>query len=155
MKITQIIKNFLVGSFIIVVVSSAVFLIYTLSLRRPGPPPPSLVQEVAPVTPAETTATVTPAETAAVKIEHPVVKPPKPQIVPGAYTVYIAAYPSEPPASEEVSRWREAAYDASVIFINNHYCVALGHYNKLEEAHAFAEKMSEAFENGYIIGRMK
>jgi SPOR domain len=165
----SVFKYFFLGLFIVIVVSSAVFLIYTFSFKEQGGrfpvilPTPEIAQEapkteVAPETTRTEVVQPAPAETA--RVEKPPVRPevtppPVHKFMEGAYTVYIASYPVEPPAAEEVSRWNEAGYEASVIEANNHYRVALGQYVGYEDAKIFAQQMWEAFENGYWIGKVQ
>ena len=149
------IRYFLLGFFIVLVVSSATFLIYILLINQEKLTTPG--QEVVTEQPIESLQpTITQQPEAAVpQVEPPIAKPEIINIPSTLFTVYIAAYTIEPPATEEVSRWKEAGHLASVVESNKYYSVALGHYNTLAEARSFAEEMFEAFENGYWIGNTR
>lgn len=70
----------------------------------------------------------------------------------GRYTIYIASYADRAFAEEEVGRWNEAGFQSFVIEATGHYRVALGEYIRISEARSTAEHLNEAFENGYWIG---
>jgi hypothetical protein len=154
-------RYILVGLFIILVVSSAVFIIYTLSLRRETAATTAAVQEPSHQTGgepvhAETPAVPPPPDTAA---HQPVrgtetAQAPLPPVrkLSRLYAVVIAAYPENGPAADEVSRWNAAGYIASVLKTKHHFLVTLGQYESVPEAKTFAEGMFEAFENGYWVG---
>jgi hypothetical protein len=150
-KHTPFLKYFIMGLFIVIVVSSSVFLIYIYILGH---------QEVL-LTSPETIATQIADTTSAIRspeikeIQTPVANVSPVPIGQTFYTIYIAAYRIEPPADEEVSRWNDAGYISAVVDANKHFNVALGQYATIVEARAFAEQMFDAFENGYIIGKIK
>jgi len=149
-------KYFLLGLFIVTVVSSAVFLVYIFALKQQVVKQPT--QEVIVVPPSDTNVSqiVQPiAETPPAKVETPALQPVPRQMLPGTYTVYIGSYTIRPPAEEEVFRWNEAGFSATVMSANHHYRVSLGSYATLEDARTFAEQMWEAFEYGYWIGKIE
>jgi hypothetical protein len=155
-------RYILAGLFIILVVSSAVFVIYTLSLRHEGPATVAAVPGPAPrgaegthvelpsVQPSpDTTPRALPSVT---QPEAPTGPLPSVRKFPQLYAVVIAAYADHGVAADEVARWADAGYIASVIRTKKHYLVALGQYESVPEAKTFAEGMFEAFENGYWVG---
>jgi hypothetical protein len=143
-------KFFLTGFFIVAVVVSAVFLVYIYVVQLDGK-----TFEKNPARQEKVSAIVTMPETTAAPYQVPGLQTPEVKLQPEAYTVFIAAYPVRPPAAEEVGRWQEAQYDAAVWAANRHYSVALGRYATAAEARRFAGEMSDAFENGYFIGKIK
>jgi cell division septation protein DedD len=72
----------------------------------------------------------------------------------GKYTIYIASYAQEAPAQDEVSRWKEAGYPAYVSTKGKWYRVSLGKYASKKDARQEAEKLKDAFEDGYWIDVM-
>jgi len=70
----------------------------------------------------------------------------------GRYTVYIASYRTRLDAEEEVSRWKDAGYEASVHEHEGWFRVALGQYEQVAAAKSSAEGLKECFEQGYWIG---
>jgi len=70
------------------------------------------------------------------------------------YTVYISSYVNKEPAQEEVDRWNEAGYKASVVAANNHFRVSLGRFSAIPAAEQTAYELEEAFEYGYWIGSL-
>ena len=70
----------------------------------------------------------------------------------GSFTIYIASHFHRADAEEEVARWNEAGYQASVVEHSGWSRVALGHYETVAKARTDAEQLKEAFENGYWIG---
>jgi hypothetical protein len=73
----------------------------------------------------------------------------------GQYTLFISSYKIKEPAQDEVSRWNEAGYKASVVEANNHFRVSLGGYGTVPDAEQTAHELEEAFENGYWIGSLR
>ncbi len=150
------IKYFLMGFFIVVVVASAVFLIYLLTFNLMQGPQPT--QQVYTTKVGETEK---PPEAVPTEIKPPAsaeiapIAQPSAKLTPGLLTVYIGSYVIESPAREEVGRWIDAGFNAAVVYANNHYRVALGNYESVDEAKKFAEQMWEAFEYGYWIGKVK
>jgi hypothetical protein len=154
-KHTPYFKYIMLGLFIVIVVSSSVFLVFIYILGRQEIKLPA--QQVTinqPIDTSTTTLAATPPiETK--ETQPPVNAPPSLTQPRAYYTVYIAAYDIKPPASDDSSRWNEAGYISSVVEANKYYSVALGKYETAEEARAFAEEMFDAFENGYFIGKIK
>lgn len=150
----SLLKYFFIGLSIIVVVSSIIFLVYIFSLKRPEsiqqtqeilqPPIVDTSVNITSIPPEITPKVRAPVDQ--VEIQTPTLR---------AYCIYIAAYKNEPPAAEEVSRWKEAGFVAAVVESNNYFSVALGRYPTISEAQLFAQQMWEAFENGYFIGRIR
>ena len=68
------------------------------------------------------------------------------------YTVYIASYRVRGDAEEEVARWHDAGFEASVREYDGWFRVALGAYGHVSDARNKAEELKEAFEQGYWIG---
>lgn len=87
--------------------------------------------------------------------ELPKIQEPVKPVPSGKYTVYISSYKVRQPADEEVARWNEAGFQASVIEANNHFRVSLGKYTALPDAEQTAHELEEAFENGYWIGKFQ
>jgi len=144
-------RYFLTGFFIVAVVVSAVFLVYIYVVQLDGK-----TMEKKQAQPSGVSAIVTmPSESSRTPYQMPGLESPEVKLLPEAYTVFIAAYPIRPPAAEEVGRWQEAEYDAAVWAANRHYSVALGRYATAAEARRFAKEMSDAFENGYFIGKIR
>ena len=155
-KHTPYFKYIMLGLFIVIVVSSSVFLVFIYILGRQGTKLPAqqvtFNQQIDTAT--TTLAASPPIETK--ESQPPTVSAPPSSIPPRTYyTVYIAAYDIKPPASDDASRWNEAGYISSVVEANKYYSVALGQYETVAEARAFAEEMFDAFENGYFIGKIK
>ncbi|MBI3766837.1 MAG: SPOR domain-containing protein [Ignavibacteriales bacterium] len=73
----------------------------------------------------------------------------------GRYTIFIASLTDRASAEEEVGRWNEAGYQASVVEAMGHFRVALGQYSGVSEARKTAEELKDAFENGYWIGMLQ
>ena len=176
-----VIKYILQGAFIVLVVASAVFLVYIIALRQLGKEPTiaeetvvsavdtglmvykePISEEVTPqekplIKPAEEPAleqaVITPTDEVKPPAEKPAVRPDM-TMTRGSYTVYIASHKIREPADDEVQRWHEAGYEAMVVEANMHFRVAIGQYMTAEDAKIFAEQMWEAFEYGYWIGRV-
>ena len=156
-------KYFLLGLFIVTVVSSAVFLVYIFALKQQVANQPAHEVVVAPpadtniaqAVPPQTEPPQPQTERPPARTETPAAQPVPNKMLSGTYTVYIGSYTIEPPAKEEVSRWNEAGFSSAVISANNHYRVSLGSYATLEDARIFAEQMWEAFEYGYWIGKIE
>lgn len=176
-----VLKYILQGAFIVLVVASAVYLVYIIALKQLGVEPTASEVSVVPVTdsssivqaeefPPSERPVEQPAEQPLQQpVSEPVKKPPaeeikptveKPAVYPelsltqGSFTVYIASYNIKSPAEEEVHRWVEAGYEAMVVESARHFRVALGQYVTAEDAKIFVQQMWEAFENGYWIGRV-
>ncbi|MDI6766380.1 MAG: SPOR domain-containing protein [Bacteroidota bacterium] len=150
----SLLKYFFIGLSIIIVVSSIIFLVYIFSLRQPETIQQAKEMVQQPTLDTSIIVISTPPEKA-IEVGAPISKAEEDRLIPRAYCVYIAAYKNEPPAAEEVSRWKEAGFVAAVVESNNYFSVALGRYATISEARFFAEQMWEAFENGYFIGRMR
>jgi len=152
-KHTPFLKYFMLGLFIVIVVSSSVFLVFIYILGKQEVKLPA--QEVIATQGIDTSSMATNQPTESREFQTPVTEQLPPTASRTFYTIYIAAYVIKPPASEEVSRWNEAGYISSVVDANKYYNVSLGQYATVDEARAFAEEMFEAFENGYLIGKIK
>jgi len=150
------IKYFLMGLFIVVVVASAVFLIYLLSFNLMQGPQPTKQVYTTEVGEAEKPAEAKPTEMKPpVSTEITPIPQPSVKLTTGLLTVYIGSYVMESTAREEVGRWIDAGFNAAVVHANNHYRVALGNYTSVDEAKKFADQMWEAFEYGYWIGKVE
>lgn len=73
----------------------------------------------------------------------------------GRYTLFISSHIERNAAEEEVGRWNEAGYQASVVEAAGHYRVALGQYSGVNEARKTAEVLDDAFEDGYWVGTLQ
>lgn len=71
----------------------------------------------------------------------------------GDYTIFISAYNLETDAEELAGRWREAGYNAFIQHSSGWYRVGLGRYQTMAGAREEAERLRQAFEEGYWIGR--
>ncbi len=71
----------------------------------------------------------------------------------GKYTIFISAFSLETDAGELAERWREAGYNAFIQHASGWYRVGLGRYQTVAVAREEAEKLRQAFEEGYWIGR--
>ena len=152
-KHTPFLKYFVLGLFIVIVVSSSVFLVFIYLVGRQGTMLPS--KEIATTQNVETQSPVTNQTVEPEVKPAPVSQQQQLLSAKAYYTIYIAAYVIEPPADDDVSRWNDAGYISSVVEANKYYNVALGQYATVEEARKFAEEMFDAFENGYFIGKIK
>lgn len=159
------IRYFLLGFFIITVVSSSVFLIYLFYLNINAPsstvtqaPIDITASEPAPQTnvrettdPAKTEQPSIPTKDTTQIISATPVKP----VTDLTYTVYIGVYDTDKPAQDEVNRWNQAGFNASVVHLKKNYRVSLGKYISIAEADSFAKKWSDSFEYGYWIGTIE
>jgi SPOR domain len=179
-KSYPVFRYILQGVFIVLVVASAVFLIYIIAIKQLGVGPKPAETTMAPAVDTSSVAqpseqpvekplqkpaekpvqepvpeTIKPKPTEAIKppSEKPVARP-EVTLTQGSYTVYIASYNTKSPAEEEVNRWIEAGYEAMVVESAKHFRVALGQYVTSEDAKIFVKQMWEAFENGYWIGKV-
>jgi hypothetical protein len=144
------IKYFLFGLGIILVVSSSVFLIYIFLLNQQHIAPQRRV--IVPETTVDTGTTATvPSPTQSPITSQPAPVPPA--ISEGDYTIYIAAYSTEPPAVDDVTRWNDAGFVGAVVPTKRHYRVSLGKFSSIRDARTFAEEWADAFEYGYWIGK--
>ncbi len=75
--------------------------------------------------------------------------------VEGDYTIFISAFHAAADAEELAGRWERAGYPAFVQHSSGWYRVALGRYQTVALARAEAEKLRQAFEEGYYIGRVE
>ena len=134
-------------------VSSSVFLIYIFLLNQQ--------QYTAPRSTIIVTQTT--AETAKGTSITPPTQLPQPSVPPqitegkieGEYTIYIAAYSTEPPAVDDVTRWNDAGFVGAVVPTKRHYRVSLGKFPSISDARAFAEEWTDAFEYGFWIGKFQ
>jgi len=75
--------------------------------------------------------------------------------VEGDYTIFISAFHAAADAEELAGRWERAGYPAFVQHSSGWYRVALGRYQTIAIAREEAEKLRQAFEEGYYIGRVE
>ncbi|MDI6766173.1 MAG: hypothetical protein QME52_05055 [Bacteroidota bacterium] len=68
--------------------------------------------------------------------------------------IFIASYEIKKPAQEKVARWNESGFQASIVEANNYFRVSLGEYVSIKDTDNFADRMWEAFECGYWIGKI-
>ena len=90
--------------------------------------------------------------------KEPVVKetPPPPRQVAsgsGEFTIFVGSFKSKLSADDLSSRWHDAGYDAFVSEKGILYRVCLGKYSLKAEAQSQADKLKDAFEDGYWIGK--
>jgi septal ring-binding cell division protein DamX len=78
-----------------------------------------------------------------------------PENVTGDYSIFIGSFRDKSKAEEEASRWREAGYTSTVSEKAKWYRLAIGRYATKKEAIEVAQKLSDAFEAGYWIDRVK
>ncbi len=71
----------------------------------------------------------------------------------GNYTIFISAYSLATDAEELAGRWRKAGYNAFIRHTSGWYRVGLGRYRTIAGAREEAERLRQAFEEGYWIGR--
>jgi len=145
-------KKVLLLVFGLVVLGAAVLLVYLFSTMKPGT---ETAQQPAEAKPAEPIAAAgqQPAESVPPAAQAVTAPPAELPTLHGVYTIFIASYAERPPAEEEVGRWKEAGYQAFVIEVMGHFRVAVGDYAAFSEARAGAASLSDAFENGYWIGK--
>lgn len=77
----------------------------------------------------------------------------------GPYTIFIASHAASMDAEEEVKRWKEAGYAATVkearVGGRTWHRVSLGTYATVSDARADAMELQQAFETGYWIGKVR
>lgn len=73
----------------------------------------------------------------------------------GEYSIFIGSFRDKSKAEEEASRWREAGYTSTVSEKGEWYRLAIGRYATKKEAIEVAQKLSDAFEAGYWIDKVK
>ncbi|MDI6766171.1 MAG: SPOR domain-containing protein [Bacteroidota bacterium] len=149
-----VVRYVLFTIFILLVLSSVILLLY-LFVYKGGTETTSTDQSSPESLPAtvieQPIQTVPPAQV----VELPKIQEIEKPITSGNYTVYIASYVVKQPAEDEVARWNEAGFQASVVEANNHFRVSLGEYVSVKDADTFAVRMWEAFECGYWIGSLR
>ncbi len=69
----------------------------------------------------------------------------------GRYTIYIGAYKDRSIADEEVSRWVDAGFTATVKQSRDWYCVQLGRFEKIAETTDLIDTLKDGFEGGYFV----
>jgi hypothetical protein len=148
---TSGIKYFFFGLAIILVVSSSVFLVYIFLLQQQKPTTqPRVVAQKAIID--TTTVTTAPPSPQTVVTTSPTIAPEVKSEK--NYTIYIAAYSTEPPAVDDVTRWKNAGFVGTVVPTKRHYRVSLGKFASISDARTFAEGWTDAFEYGYWIGKL-
>ncbi len=75
--------------------------------------------------------------------------------VEGEYTIFISAFHQAADAEELAGRWEKAGYPAFVQHTSGWYRVGLGRYGTVVNARQEAERLRQAFEEGYYIGRVE
>jgi hypothetical protein len=144
------IKYFFFGLAIILVVSSSVFLIYIFLLNQQHPAPrPMVIVPEATLDTAVASRAPTVSQPQVVQHSRPITQ----EKIEGDYTIYIAAYSTEPPAVDDVTRWNDAGFVGAVVPTKRHYRVSLGKFTSINDARVFAEQWTDAFEYGYWIGK--
>jgi cell division protein FtsN len=73
----------------------------------------------------------------------------------GEYSIFIGSFRDKSKAEEEAGRWREAGYTSTVSEKAKWYRLAIGRYATKKEAIEVAQKLSDAFEAGYWIDKVK
>lgn len=71
----------------------------------------------------------------------------------GDYTIFISAFHDAADAEELAGRWEKAGYPAFIQHASGWYRVGLGRYPTAAIAREEAEKLRQALEDGYWIGR--
>lgn len=71
----------------------------------------------------------------------------------GGYTIFISALRDSADAGELAGRWERAGYQTLILHSSGWYRVGLGRYDTPALARADAEKLRQALEEGYWIGR--
>ena len=71
----------------------------------------------------------------------------------GEFTIYISAFATAADAEDLAGRWERAGFQAAVIHSGGWYRVGLGRFQTVSSARDEAEKLRQAFEEGYWIGR--
>ncbi len=154
--------------FTVVVVIAAVFLLYTYGIidfhKRPAQSPStaeSVTEEPPAAAPHETPATSqptqqasaapsTPAPMKSAPTEQKTFKPPTESA--GHYTIYIGAFRDRAIADEEVGRWHDAGYVATVKESRDWYCIQLGRFQSIAETRDIIDTLKDGFEGGYFVG---
>jgi hypothetical protein len=144
-------KKLLLVVFALVVIGAAVFLVYLFTTMRPRK---ETAQQPSAIRQGDTVAAVVPRSDATPLPATPAAEAPAASPVPhGLYTIFVASYIDRTPAVEEVGRWKDAGYEASVVEALGHFRVAVGDYAAFREARTSAAALSEGFENGFWIGK--
>ena len=73
----------------------------------------------------------------------------------GEYSIFIGSFRDKSKAEEEASRWRVAGYSSTVSEKAKWFRLAIGRYATKKEAIEVAQKLSDAFEAGYWIDKVK
>jgi cell division protein FtsN len=73
----------------------------------------------------------------------------------GEYSIFIGSFRDKSKAEEEAGRWRDAGYTSTVSEKAKWYRLAIGRYSTKKEAIEDAQKLSDAFEAGYWIDKVK
>jgi hypothetical protein len=154
-------KSILPWLFLILVLSSGVFLLFQFGILPPGKGRP-VVAPVRPAQPAVVDTDAAHSTDTAVHVRIPPETPdPEPPVVDtgkrftgeGGYTIVISAFHVPGDAEEMAGRWMKAGFEAGVQHAGGWYRVTLGHFRTVSEAREEAEQLKEAFEDGYWITR--
>ena len=65
--------------------------------------------------------------------------------------IYVGSFKKEAGAKDTERRWKEAGYPTHFTQKGAWYRVSIGNYPSKEEGKKVAQKMSEAFEDGYWV----
>ena len=71
----------------------------------------------------------------------------------GEYTIFISAFSAATDAEELAGRWERAGYRTTVQHAGRWYRVGIGNFATVPAAREEAEKIRQALEEGYWIGR--
>jgi cell division septation protein DedD len=158
-------RGMLLWIFLLVAAVSAIFLLIQFgvipfggghrdttvaSKESPAPPPADTSHPVAAIPPAPPPSTgdgARPEKDRAAELRSRLAK------LEGQYTIFISAFHDAGDAEELAGRWEKAGYPAFVQHSGSWYRVALGRYVTAAIAKVEAEKLRQAFEEPYWIGR--
>ncbi len=146
--------------FTILVVVAAVFLLYTYGFfdfqKGSTHKPPTAQSNQSPhedltrnQRPPEANVTVSPAPAPA-PAQQPAPSPQKQ--AEGRFTIYIGSYKDRAIADEEVGRWVDAGFTATVKQSRDWYCVQLGRFENIAETRDIIDTLKDGFEGGYFVG---
>ena len=72
----------------------------------------------------------------------------------GEYTIFISAFSAAPDAEELAGRWERAGYRTAIQHAGGWYRVGIGRFATVSSAREEAEKIRQALEEGYWVGRV-
>ncbi len=148
-------RNILLWIFLLVATASALFLLIQFGVIPTGGdrkdavlvPRDSAAPPAQEMTPATPDAGTRPERDLSADLRERLTK------IKGEYTIFISAFHDAGDAEELAGRWERAGYPAFVQHTSGWYRVALGRYATVAIAREEAEKLRQALEEGYWIGR--